>query len=187
MTRKDLLPILLVPSGILLIPAVAMLTRAEGWNWGMESFVFAWVLMAAVGLSYKLVTRKNVSLAYRVGAGVALGGAFLLLWINGAVGLIGSEDNPANRMYAGVVLIGAVGAALGRFKPLGMARAMASAAAAQFLVPVLALWLRPDDFNPGVAPVFGLNFFFVLDFAASALLFRQAAGPQKETGLRAAA
>lgn len=186
MTRKDFLPVLMVPSCVLLIPAVAMLTKADGWHWDVGSFVSAWVLMAGVGFAYKFITRKAGGLAYRSAAGLALAAAFLLFWVNAAVGLIGSEDNPANLMYAGVVLIGAIGATLARYEAMGMARAMASAAAAQFFVPVVALWLRPDDFSPGVGPVFGLNFFFVFVFAASALLFRQSADPQRPTGGRTA-
>ena len=34
--------------------------------------------------------------------------AFLLIWINLAVGIIGSEDNPANLMYGAVLLLGLV-------------------------------------------------------------------------------
>jgi len=39
---------------------------------------------------------------------------------------------------------------------------------------VIALIFWPADFSPGVAPVFGLNFCFVLLFAGSSLLFRHA-------------
>ena len=98
----------------------------------------------------------------------------MLLWINGAVGLIGSEDNPANLMYGGVLAVGVIGAVIARLEPLGMARALFATALAQFLVPVVALIIWRTDFSPGVVPVFGLNFFFVLLFAGSALLFRHA-------------
>ena len=101
-------------------------------------------------------------------------GAPVILWVNAAVGLIGSEDNPANLMYGGVLAVGAIGAAIARFTPLGMARALFATAFAQFLVPVVALIIWRPDFSPGVVQVFGLNFFFVLLFAGSALLFRHA-------------
>lgn len=35
MTNKSLLPVLLLPSAILLIPGAAMLFRAEGWAWSL--------------------------------------------------------------------------------------------------------------------------------------------------------
>ena len=37
--------------------------------------------------------RKTGDAAYRTAVGVALAAAFLLIWVNGAVGIIGSENN----------------------------------------------------------------------------------------------
>ena len=37
---------------------------------------------------------------------MAIVAAFLLIWINLAVGINGSEDNPANLMYGGVLTVG---------------------------------------------------------------------------------
>jgi hypothetical protein len=175
MNLKKLLPVLLVPAAILLIPLFAMLFKVEGWAWGFESFVAAWVLMAGVGLAYQLVTQKAVGRSYRVATGIALSAGFLLLWINGAVGIIGSEDNPANLLFAGALATGVIGAVIARFKPAGMAWALVATALAQFLVPVIALLIWRPDFSPGVVKIFVLNFVFVLLFAGSALLFRQAA------------
>jgi hypothetical protein len=177
MNRKSLLPILLVPSGILLIPATAMLIQAEGWAWSPADFVVAWVFIAGTVAAYQFAASKAPNGAYRLAAGMAVTTALVLLWINGAVGLIGSEDNPANLMYAGVLAIGLIGAAIARLRPLGMARALAAMAIAQFLVPVIALIFWRLDFSPGVAPVLALNFAFVLLFAGSALLFRRAGAP----------
>jgi hypothetical protein len=67
-----------------------------------------------------------------------------------------------------------------------MSRAMFATALAAFLVPVVALVVRPGDFDPGVAQVFGLNFFFVLMFAGAGLLFRQAGHSRGDAGTQAA-
>jgi hypothetical protein len=171
--KKSLLPVLLLPSLILLIPAAAMLSKAEGWAWEASDFIVFWILIAGAVLAYKLVTRAATP-PYRLAAGIGVTTGLLLIWINGAVGLIGSEDNPANLLYGGVLAIGVIGAALGRLKPFGMARALFATALAQFLVPVVALIFWPADFSPGVVKVFGLNFFFVLLFAGAGLLFRSA-------------
>lgn len=48
--------------------------------------------------------------------------------MNGAVGIVGSEDNPANLMYGGVLAVGIVGAVIARFRAEGMARAQGSVA-----------------------------------------------------------
>lgn len=161
----------LVPTCILMIPAAAMLLRVEGWAWGVTDFVVFWILIAGVMLAYKLATRKAVSRAYRVAAGLALTAGLLLIWVNGAVGLIGSEENPANVMYGGVLLVGLIGAVMARLEPAGMAVTLFAMAIAQFMVPVVALVVWPGDFSPGVLAVFGLNGGFVLMFAASGLLF----------------
>lgn len=172
---KSLLPVLLVPVLILQIPLAAMVWKVEGWAWGPGSFVAAWVLMAGAGLAYQLISAHATGLAYRLAAGLGLVTGFALLWINAAVGFIGSEDNPANLLFVGVLVVGALGAGVARCKPAGMARALFATALAQFLVPVIALLVWPADFSPGVVRVFGANFFFVLLFSGSALLFRRAA------------
>jgi len=72
-------------------------------------------------------------MAYRFAVGVALTTAFILLWVNGAVGIIGDESNDANIMYFGVLAVGFIGAIIARFRPLGMARALYAMALAQVL------------------------------------------------------
>ena len=69
--------------------------------------------------------------SYVVAAVLGLLAAMLVAWVNLAVGIIGEPDNPANLMYAGVVVIGALGGLLARFRPAGMARAMAYFASAE--------------------------------------------------------
>lgn len=175
MSLKSLLPVVVVPTLILLIPLGAMLFKVEGWAWGPGSFLVAWLLMAGVGLAYKLVTRKAVSGAYRAATALGLVTGFLILWINAAVGIIGSEDNPMNLLFGGVLLLGMVGAVLARLEASGMARTMFVVAFAQFLVPVIAFLIGRPDFSPGVAQIFAFNLVFVALFAASGLLFRRAA------------
>jgi hypothetical protein len=184
---KSLLPVVLVPSCILLIPLAAMLFKVEGWAWDAADFIVMWFLIAGSILAYKLVSRTSSSRAYRVAVGVAVVTGLLLIWINGAVGLIGSEDNPANLMYAGVLAIAAIGAGVARLKPAGMAWAMGATALAQFLVPVVALIIWRPDFGPGVIQVLGLNFFFVVLFAGSAQLFRHAAQTSGGAGMESTA
>lgn len=170
MPNKYILGILLVPSFILLVPLVAMQFTAEV-NWTLSDFIFAWVIMAGTGLAYRLATRNAANLAYRFGVGLALATAFMIVWGNLAVGFIGTEHNPANLMYAGVLAIGLVGAVLARFQSQGMALAMSATALAQFLVPVIALPFWRSEVN---LLVFGLNTIFALLFAGSAWLFRLA-------------
>ncbi len=164
---------------LLMVPLVA------SWPWTALDFVFAGVLFAAVGGTLELAARMTRNTAYRAGVGVALAAAFLLIWINAAVGIIGSEGNPANAMYIGVLGIAALGAVVARARPGGMARAMTAAAAAQLLVALIALLAGLGATEPpGPTGVLLLNGFFVALFLGSAALFRVAARDQAAAGAR---
>ena len=96
---------------------------------------------------------------------MAVAAALMLVWMNLAVGLIGSEDNPANLM----------GAVLARVQPRGMARALCATAFAQALVAVIAWIAGLGDPGSGPLEIFVLNGFFVALLVGSAWLFRRAA------------
>ncbi len=162
---------------ILLIPLVAM-QFTEEVNWDLFDFAFMGTLLFGTGLANELVSRKAGHIAYRAAVGVALAAAFLLVWVNGAVGIIGNEGNPANLMYFGVLAIGIIGVFIARLEPRGIARALFAVALAQMLVPVIALIIWSPQVTSwgaaGVLGVFGLNAFFAMLFVGSALLFRRA-------------
>ncbi len=52
---------------------------------------------------------------------VAVGASFLVIWSNLAVGIVGSEDNPAKLLFFVALLMGLSGAVVARFDPIGMA------------------------------------------------------------------
>ncbi len=132
-------------------------------------------LLIGVGVAVELASRVTGEAAYRVAVGLALVSALLLGWVNGAVGIIGSEDNNANLMYGGVVVVGVIGAIIARFKPEGMARALFATALAQTLVAVIALVGRLGSPYSGPLEIVSVNGFFVALFVASAVLFSKAA------------
>lgn len=158
---------------VLLLPLVAMQFTDEV-NWTVFDFVFATVLLLGVGVPFELAVKKTGDAAYRAGVGVALLAAFLLVWVNGAVGIIGSEDNPANVMYGGVLAVGIIGAGLARFRPSGMALALVATAIAQALVAGIALIGGLGSPLSGPVEIVALNGFFVLLWVGSASLFRTA-------------
>lgn len=152
---------------LLLIPLVAM-QFDTGVDWSGSDFVVMGALLAIVCGGYELATRLSDSTAYRAGAGVAVVTGFLTVWVNLAVGMLGSEGNPANLLFGGVLLVGMVGALIARFRPQGMARAMAATAFAQGLMTVYAL--------VGGYPEVVLHIgFFIIPWLLSAGLFRKAA------------
>lgn len=167
----------LVISAILAIPLVGMQFSREV-QWSLADFVIMGAVLSGIALAYEGIARKSGKALYRVAFGVGLLGAFLLFWVNAAVGIIGNEGQDANLLFGLVFLVGLFGALLCRFRPGGMAATLFSAAAVQMLVPVIALLLWPPSeisWSPGVFRVFVLSGFFAAIFAVSGMLFRWAA------------
>lgn len=162
---------------VLVLPLVA----GAPWTW--SDYVFAAVLILSVGLPIELVVRKTSDTAYRAGVGAALAAAFLIVWLTGAVGIIGSEAHPANLLYLGVLALGVGGALAARFRPRGLARVMAGMALGVVGIGVAALvagWGSDGPVWPWEVVV--LNGFFAALFAGSAVLFRQAASAWSPVG-----
>jgi hypothetical protein len=160
---------------LLLLPLVAMQFTSEV-NWTLSDFVFAGAMFGLVGGTYELAIRLSRNYAYRGGVAVALLAAFLLVWINLAVGIIGNEDNPANLIFFAVIAIALTGSIASRFDAIGMARAMTVTAVVQELIAVIVLFVglgRTDP--PGPVGLFALISFFAFLWIASAALFRKAA------------
>ena len=123
---------------LLLAPALAMRFTAEV-NWTASDFlVFAAMLLAALG-GFEWMLRAGPSFAWRAGAALTAAGVFLLVWVNLAVGIIGSEDNDANMMYAGVIAVAIGGAVMARGRAGAMMWALLATAAAQVAVAAIAL------------------------------------------------
>jgi hypothetical protein len=162
---------------LLLLPLVAMQFTDEV-NWDVTDFAFAGALLVGTGITYELAVRKTGDTAYRAAIGVALAAAFILVWVNGAVGIIGTEREDANLMYGGVLAVGIIGAIIARFQAHGMARALLATALAQALVAVIALLAGLG----GPGKILILNGFFVALFVGSAWLFRKAARGRAEQG-----
>jgi hypothetical protein len=125
--------------------------------------------------------------AYRWAVGVAVVAAVLLVWLSLGVGIIGRDGDPANRMYFGVLAVGLAGAVVSRLGAAGMARTLWAMALAQALVAAVALAAGLGLPWSGPAEIGVLNGFFVAMFAASAWLFRRAAGepPPRTAGKHA--
>jgi hypothetical protein len=130
-----------IPVILLIIPAVAMRHTSEV-DWGPSNFIVMGALFATIGLGIEFLMRQSSNTAYRIGAVIALITAFLTIWVNLAVGMIG-DDNPYNLLFGGVLLAALVGAIIARFKPSGMVQTMAATAVAQALVGAGGLTTDP--------------------------------------------
>jgi hypothetical protein len=169
--KRSSITLAIITLALLIIPAVGMQFSDEV-QWTAFDFVFAGILIFGTGLLFELARKKVNNKAYTLASAVALAGIFLLIWINGAVGIIG--DSGINVLYGAVFLTGLIGSLIARFKPRGMAITLFTTAIVQLLVPVVALLMNTPDFSPGVVHVFLLNGIFVGLFAVSGALFHRA-------------
>jgi len=172
---KSLLRLAFATACLLLIPLVAMQFSAEV-VWTVSDFVIAGGLLFGAGLAYLLVARLGSNASYRLAVGVAVMAGLLLIWGNLAVGFIGSEDNPANLLYGGVLAVALIGAIVARFRPQGMAYAMFAAALVQVMVPLVAALIWRPEVNLGMLQVLALNTAFAMLWVVSGWLFRHANG-----------
>lgn len=162
---------------LVLLPLVAMQFTSEV-NWTAFDFLFAMVLIGGVGLAFEVAVRVSKHWAYRAGAALGLLGCLLTVWLNGAVGIIGSENNPQNDVFFGVIGVTMVGALLSRFRAMALYRTMVATALAQFAVFVAA-WVL------GWAFILPITVFFCAFWIASAALFRKAADDDAAAGIAA--
>jgi hypothetical protein len=154
-------------AALLLLPLVAMQFTREV-NWTLSDFVFAGLLIGGIGGGYELVLRLSRNTAYRAAAALGLGVSFLVVWSNGAVGIIGNENDPINLAFFAILAFGLVGALAARFRPGGMAATMAVMAVQMLGMAAYVLATNPNREAAIIAVFAGL-------WLASALLFRKAA------------
>lgn len=171
---------------LLLIPMIAM-QFDNGVNWTLSDFIFAGALIFGTGLTYFLVTSKAATMVYRFAVGAALASVFLLVWIEGAVGVIGAPGGTYGSMELGVLAIGIIGAGIARFRPPGMAWTLSSMAIAQGLIAII--WLIDVMNEAANITVNDLLFgglgpsgFFIVLFVGSALLFWNVVQQQSAAG-----
>jgi hypothetical protein len=170
-----------VTAALLMVPLVAMQFTDEV-VWTLSDFVFAGVLIFGTGLLLLLAIKMTANNLYRAAAGLALAATFLLIWVNGAVGIIGDSD--INTLYAGVPLAGILGALASNFQPHGMARTLFAMAIVQALIPVVALIINQPDFSPGVVGVLVLNSVWVVLFITSGVMFQRAGKQLNGAGMQ---
>ncbi len=156
---------------LLLVPLVAMQFTPEV-RWSAGDFLVFGLTLAGVGAGLELAARQTADLQYRLAAGVALLSAFLVVWANLAVGIVGEPSHLANGMFFGVLAIGLLGSVLGRGQAPAMAANLLVMASLQALVGLVVLAAELD--SAGLVASVVLSLLWLL----SALLFRRAARAQ---------
>jgi hypothetical protein len=152
---------------VMLAPLIAMqFTKDVAWD--AADFAVLGVMVFGSAAAYSLALRITPERSYLAGIGLTLLATFALIWINLAVGIIGSEDDPTNQIFSLILAVALIGALVARFKPEGMAKAMAATALAQLAVSVIL-------FATGKGATFILAGLFMGLWLGAAWLFRRAA------------
>jgi len=114
--------------------------------------------------------------AWHGGVAVALAASALQMWMNLAVGIVGSTDNPQNQGFFGVVVAAAACAFVARLQPDGMARAMLATAGVQALLGLMVATAPVTAQDPmGSGGVLALTGLFTALWLTSAALFHRSA------------
>lgn len=119
------------------VPVVAWLA-VDGMLWDGADFVFAAVMIFGSALLIEIGLRISSSIAYRAAVAIAVGAAFLTVWANGAVGIIGNEDNPLNLMYFAALAALGLAALAVRFRAGPLSKVLFAMAAVQFAIAAVA-------------------------------------------------
>lgn len=154
---------------LLILPAIAMRLTPEV-DWTASDFIFAAIILTALGIGGEIAFRVGRSAPHRMGIGIAAIGGFLTVWINGAVGMLGSEGEATNLAFIAMAGVAAVLSFLVWFRPSSMRWIMTVLSAGQFAVGVAAgFWTMP-----GHAIEWGVLAFFALIWGAAAACFHAA-------------
>jgi hypothetical protein len=86
---QSIIFVVLAAALILQVPLLAMQFTDEV-AWDLVDFAVAGALLVGTGLMYVMLARKVSNIRYRAVVGVALAVALLLVWIELAVGIIGT-------------------------------------------------------------------------------------------------
>ena len=160
---------------LLLVPAVGMQFSDEV-AWSRNDFLIFAGMLLGTGLGVELFLRRSSNRAYRLAGVITLVTAFLLVWVNGAVGIIGSEQHPANLLYFGVLGVGVVGAFASRLRASGLAWTTLLLAIFQTLVAVLAFVAAWGSAAPGWPwDTLVMTLIFTVLWLGAAWLFQRAA------------
>ncbi|GAB5498383.1 MAG: hypothetical protein PsegKO_06940 [Pseudohongiellaceae bacterium] len=174
----------LIATVICLVPLTAMQLTYEV-DWTGVDFVAAFALLFCSGFVYNLLVHRINMTAYKLATALTLFTAVLLVFLNGAVGFVGSENNAINLIFPGVLMVLAVGVFVAAFAPSAMARALLATGLAQAAAAAIVL-LAGGHQLPGasVSEILGLTAVFVVLWLAAGYFYRRTAIASLETTSR---
>ena len=158
-------------AALLALPAVAMTLTAEV-DWTAIDFLFAALLLGALGIGIELAFRVAGNLWHTGGIALFALLCFMTLWANMAVGIIGDEGAAVNQGFTLGVLGAGLTAAIARLHPKVMRTLGAALALAQPFLGLVAIQAMP-----GHAVEWGVLAMFALLWSLCAFAFHRSLAP----------
>ena len=159
---------------LLLVPFIAMRVTSEV-NWTLGDFIFAGLMLAALCGTIELAVRRSSKAIYRWAITLAALGAFVVVWVNLAVGIVASEDNAYNVVFMAIILATLLASAFVRLRARAMAKILPVTAVTLLIALGVGQMLGSDELHgTRLAEWTGVTLFAGM-FAVSAMLFRDAA------------
>ncbi|MFN1835124.1 hypothetical protein AB2B38_007680 [Balneola sp. MJW-20] len=171
--KLPLIKVAAITAVLLSIPLTVMQFTNEV-VWSGSDFLIAGLLLFGAGAAYVLIRQRMDNSLYRIATGLGTAAMLFLLWSNGAVGLIGSENDPANLMYLGVIAVGLIGALISGLKPRGLSYTFFAMSVSLLIITVIALITGMQNL-PGssVNEILAVNGVFIVLFTLPAILYRK--------------
>ncbi len=142
-------------------------------NWTLLDYVLFTLLLSGPLIALWYFLRSERKVFYRLGVLFAAVGVFLVLWVNGAVGILGEAGSHASMIYVVIPFIALAGAFKTRARTKGLTMTMLILVGAMALIPLFALVLGLITFE---AVMIGETAFIsvtlAIPFLVAAMLFR---------------
>ena len=157
---------------LLSVPFVAMRFTSEV-NWTASDFLVMGDITRGRAVALSSWRRASaVTSAYKLGVSAAVGGGFLIVWANLAVG---HEHSPYDYPFYLALLLGLVASAIVRLRPKGMMAAMLVTAAALIVALRLFMVHEADAEGGNLLVTAVASASIASPFLIAAWLFRRAA------------
>ena len=171
--KNNLLKSFLFTLTILTIPLIGMLTTEEV-NWDATDFIVGGIFIYVFSMLFQLAHQATENISLKVAYGLAIVATFLLVWVNLAVGLIGSKNEPFNLAYFSVIATGLIGAFISKMKLQGLRNTMIAMSLNMVIIGIIALLIGMQFvYGSSTSEIIRVTIMFTITFTVSAYLFHR--------------
>lgn len=85
MKNKRVIRAFVIPAILLIVPILGSLT-VEGWNWGWNDYLFAYVIWTVFGQTYVFLTKNTSDKNKKIAIGFSVFSVLAIIWVVLATG-----------------------------------------------------------------------------------------------------